>query len=145
MFKLTLKKYFPRFSNRFLLFTILLIYISISHVFLPVFHRGDFLFFSRWDRMSAPPQKLVYDITWDEGNTFLLRDYRLQAQSHINIYRFFNIIGNPFLKEELKKHFYSKLMGFCKCQKLEIFELQGSLSDHIIYKKQLKIVNREAL
>ena len=135
----------PFLFNRFLLLAILLIYISISHIFLPAFHKNDFLFFSKWNRMWVTPKKFVYDITWDEGKTFLLRDH-IQKAKHkgINTRRLFYVVRHLH-KEENKKHFYSQLMDFCKCQKIEVFKLQGSLADHIIYKKQLKIQIREAL
>ena len=147
MFKLSFKKIFALdFLNHSVLLVILLIYISISHVFLPTFHRDDFLFFSKWNRMWVEPKKFTYDITWDEGKTFLFREYRQQAQHEgINIRWLFYIVGGYLPREEIKKHFYSKLMDFCKCQKLEIFKLQGSLSDHIIYKKLLKTVTKESL
>ena len=145
MFKFPLKKYFSWVSYRFSLFDILLIYISISHIFLPAFHRQDFLFFSKWNRMFFAPRKVIHDITWDEGKTFLFRDYLREAQeAGIDMRWLFHVVD--FLhREDNKRHFYSKLIYFCECQKLEIFTLQGSLSDHIIYKKQLKIQGRQIL
>ena len=39
-----------------------------------------FLLFSKWNRMSFIPKQFIYDMTWDEGKTFLLRDHVREAQ-----------------------------------------------------------------
>ena len=131
--------------NRFLLLAILLIYISISHVFLPLFNKSDFLFFFKWNMFSSMPLTSVYDITWDEGQSFLFKDHRQKAKAYgINTLTLFYFLMKADDKR-IKKFFYSQLMDFCKCQKIEIFKLQGSLADHIIYKKQLKIQTQKQL
>lgn len=132
--------------ERLLLIVVLLIYISISHFFLPVFKKDDFLFFFQWNMFSFMPMTKVRDITWDEGKTFFFRDYRWEAMSAgINIHTLFYLLNSSHGINTIQKYFYPELMKFCKCQNLKLVELEGSLSEHIIYTKPLKIKRQDNL
>ena len=130
-------------SSRLFLLTILLIYISISHIFLPVFKvRRSFLIFARWNMFSFLPNKSINDITWDEGQSFLLRDYRKKAaHSGVSIARIFYLfyMGKTI---KLPRYLREQIINFCKCQNFDVVLLEGSLSHHIIYKKRLKILKK---
>ena len=94
---------------------------------------------------SSMPETLTYDITWDEGQSFLFRDHRKRAISAgINLNILFYLLGKAD-ENRIKKDFYSELTDLCQCQNLEIFKLKGSLAEHIIYKKQLKIKGQKNL
>ena len=131
--------------DRLLLPAILLIYISISHIFLPVFQVGQYssLFFARWNMFSFSPYKSVRDITWDEGRSFFFRDYRKKAAySGVLIWG----ISNHFYRIrtiKLPKHLHEQIINFCKCQSFDVVLLKGSLSEHIIYRKQLEILHKK--
>ena len=132
-------------SNRLLLYVILIIYISISHIFLPAFktRRHFSLFFARWSMFSFPPYKSINDITWDGGRSFFFRDYRKKAiQSGVSIQsifvRFYHI-----RTIKMPQYLHEQIINFCKCQRFDIVLLKGSLFDHIIYKKQLEVLKRK--
>ena len=131
--------------DRFLLL-ILFFYICVSHIFLPLSKKKDFLFFYQWALFNCLPMERVYDITWDEGKTFLFRDYSQKVKNTgINIHTLFYLLASEKGIAAINQYFYSDLASFCKCQNIKLFELKGSLSDHIIYKKQLEVQKQTAL
>ena len=137
-------------SNRLFLWGVLLVYISISHIFLPAFKVGRYssLFFSTWNLFSFPPNKFIKDITWDGGQSFLFRDYRKQAvYSGVSIARIFFWFHTvrPYRKTmKLPKNAHEQILNFCKCQEFDVVLLKGSLFGHIIYKKQLEVLRRKS-
>ena len=136
-----------RHLQKLLLGGVLLIYISISHIFLPVFktHRHSGLFFAKWNMFSFPPLKAVNDITWDGGQSFFFRDHRKKAvSSGVSVWRIFYLF---YISKtiEMPKSVREQITAFCKCRSFDIVLLKGSLSDHIIYKKQLKTLKRKTL
>ena len=147
MVKIIIKRIKNLSFDRLLLFIFILFYVSTSHIFLPALKKNDFLFFFQWNMFTFMPLERVYDITWDEGKTFLLRDYRQKAGNvGINIRRFFPIITfNEERTAIIKAYFYKDIIYLCRCQKLKLFELKGSLSDHIIHKKPLEVQKQTIL
>lgn len=133
------------FQSRFLLALILFIYICVSHIFLPLAGKKDFLFFFTWSLFDDLPPEEVYDISWDEGRTFLFRDYKAElSRMEIDTNRLFYML-KPKKKHLLIRYFYPQLARLCECKNLKLFELKGSLSDHIIYKKKLEVQKQISL
>ena len=132
-------------TNRPRILAILFIYILISHIFLPMAHRRAFLFFARWDMFSYRPYHFIYDITWDEGQSFLFRDHRKSAKySGVQVWALFYRLY-PYRypnKMDIPKYLRKQIINFCKCESFNLILLKGSLSDHIIYNKQLKTVRK---
>ena len=132
-------------SDRILIGMFLLVYIFIAHIYLPVFKVGrhSSFFFARWNMFAFPPYRRVVDITWDEGCSFLLRDYRKKAlYSGVflwSVFRRFYMVKT----DKLPKWTQKQIMNFCKCQSFDVVLLEGSLSDHIIYKKNLKTLKKK--
>ena len=137
------------YSNRLLLWAVLFIYISVSHIFLPAFkvRRHSSLFFAKWNMFSFSPYKSIVDITWDGGQSFLLRDYRKKAiSSGVSIRHIFFLFYKARKTKrtiELRKYMRKQIINFCKCQEFDVVLLKGSLTDHIIYKKHLKILQKK--
>ena len=136
--------------RQILISVILIIYISISHIILPAFNKSHFLFFSDWVLFSFTPREYVYDISWDEGKTFLLRDHKQKVPFSFNKQDFFK--GNKFINsiffndyKSLQEKFVLDIKTKCQCENLQFFKLKGSIADHIIYKKQLEIEWKKAL
>ena len=131
--------------SRYFIPVVLVIYISISHVLLPIVNKKDFLFFFRWHLFSSMPAESIYDITWDGGKTFLLRDHRQKAKkTGIDLHTLLPLLLRSNT-ERLKNDFYQTLLDFCNCKNLNIFKLKGSLSEHILYEKQLKVLEQRKL
>ena len=127
--------------SQFFIPIILVVYISISHVFLPLFKKDDFLLFFQWNMYSSMPAESVRDITWDEGKTFLFRDHRKAAKkAGIKLIPLLYLLlySNA---ETLKNNFHKTLLDFCNCKNLNVFKLKGSLSEHVLYKRQLKVLH----
>ena len=133
------------FLNRFFLISILILYISISHIVLPATKKTDFLFFFTWTLFHFMPMENIHDITWDKGQSFLFRDHKQKAKDKdINLNTlFYFVISNKHAKA--KKNFLSKLIKLCECENIYLYQLKGTLSEHIIYKKQLKILRKKKL
>ena len=132
------------FLNRFFLISILILYISISHVVLPATQKTDFLFFFTWNLFSFLPAESIHDITWDKGQSFLFRDHKQKAKDKdINLNTLFHFVSNK--KHKKIKYFQSKLTKLCECENIYLYQLKGTLSEHIIYKKQLKILRKKKL
>ena len=131
--------------SRYFILIVLVVYISISHIFLPLIKKDDFLLFFQWNMFSGMPAESIYDITWDEGKTFLLRDHRKAAKkADIKLIPLLYLLlySNT---ETLKNNFHQTLLNFCNCKNLDVFKLKGSLSEHILYKKQLKVLEQRKL
>ncbi len=136
--------------RQILISVILMVYISISHIILPAFNKSHFLFFSDWVLFSFTPLESVYDISWDGGKSFLLRDHRqkipfsFQNQDSFKGNKFINsVLFNDY--KTLKEKFVLDIKTKCQCENLQFFKLKGSIADHIIYKKQLEIYWKKAL
>jgi hypothetical protein len=123
-----------------------ILYLSISHIILPVINKGqDFLFFSTWDMYSHRPSSSVVDLTWDEGATYLIRDFRNEAsKSGVNIHAIFFLL-NAGKFEKLREIHKQSILDFCKCEKVFIFHKDIGLYDHLIQKQSGSITDMEAL
>ena len=127
--------------NRILLIFILSFYIVIGHIFLPMFGKRDFFFLFRWDLYTFMPPNFVHDLTWDQGNTFLLKDHRKKIKK-LYIFRYLVITKNL---NRIRKDYKDSLLKLCQCKSIHFVSLKGFLMDHLIYKKSLEIVESTEL
>ena len=125
--------------NRFLLIVILGLYIATAHIFLPLFKKDEFYFLFSWRLFVFMPQKYVYDLTWDQGKTFLTRDRRKKLRDIGKSHVFFYLLNYENISW-IKKDYKNQLLKLCQCQSIQFVTLKGSLTDHLIYKKPLEIV-----
>ena len=115
-----------------------------AHIFLPMAGKSDFFFLSTWKLFGFVPQYFVYDLTWDEGKTFLLRDhYKKLEISRYNNFKFRSFFRNGNLSE-IKK-IKAKLLKLCQCKTIKFVKLRGSLADHFLQNEPLKIVGIKEL
>ncbi len=123
-----------------------LILVGISHWALPVFNDGnDMLFFSTWSLFSDKTQSSVVDITWDNGESYLLRDHdRFFTQSKIDRTLFYQLVKDRKIND-IKNQFSSLLIQYCRCGYLELQILSGSLYQHFILKEKLKVLEKTQL
>ena len=92
------------------------------------------------------PKIFVYDITWDGGKTFLIRDYRQKAQGTNVLAREWHTLFYLLrIKSEKIRQYHSIILKFCECKAIYRVKLKGSLTDHIIYKKPLQIEELKSL
>ncbi len=136
----------PHLLNQSLLIFILSLYVATAHIFLPLSKKKEFLFLYEWSLFVNMPRAFIYDITWDGGKTFLVRDYRGQVEGTKALSRkwhtFFYLLINK--REKIKKY-HSIILKFCECKNIYLVKLKGSLTDHIIYKKPLQIEEFKSL
>ena len=130
-------------KNRLVLTLALVFYISIGHIFLPIFNKSEFFFLYQWRLFSVNPGEFIYDLTWegDEGTIFFLRDYKDK------IYQ----IGNPHTVQDLlqdgkinllRKDYKKKILNFCQCDTIMVVKLKGSFSDYMIFNKSLEVLEQ---
>ena len=79
-----MKNQSPQF-NKFFLILLLSFYVATAHILLPAFNKQVFFFLFRWDVFHFMPKKFVYDFTFDEGKTFLIRDYNLKGVNRFTL------------------------------------------------------------
>ena len=143
-----LKNKFQKIKNplktKLLLTLILCFYVGTAHIFLPLFKKREFFFLFRWSFFSGMPQNFTYDISWDEGKTFVLRDHRTKVKNYgIRLYTLSHLLQ---FEQQKINHYYSAIMlKICNCNNINIIKLKGSFADHILYKKPLKIVEIKKL
>ncbi|MDE0092725.1 MAG: hypothetical protein OXN83_05530, partial [Oligoflexia bacterium] len=77
-----------------------------------------------------------YDVTWDQGQTFLLRDHREKIKK---LYRFRYLVVIKDL-DRIRKDYKDQLLGICQCRAMQFVTLKGFRMDHLILKKSLEIV-----
>ena len=120
------------------------VYLAMSLLVVPLFNDGDdLLLFSDWNLFDFNVRERVADFTWDGGKTYLLRDMNTQAKnSGLKVERIFksasfdNFKGvSDFDRDAIKK--------FCDCETVEFRWLQGSLNEHFLEKRNLRVLERE--
>ena len=122
--------------NKYLLIFILCFYIAIGHIFLPLFGKRDFYFLFNWNLFTFMPPKFTHDITWNGGETFLLRDYGKQIE---NRHTFRSLVIKKKI-DRIRKDYKNQLLEICQCKSMYFVTLNGLLIDHLIHKKPLEIV-----
>jgi len=121
--------------------------VGISHIVLPYFKKRDFFFFYQWNMFSFSPYTFVYDITCDQGKTFLIRDQKDQIKnvhSEIFLREIFHMIQMKNVNQ-IVSDFKEPLKRICKTDTILLVKMRGSLWDHIVLKKDLKIEDRVPL
>ena len=84
---------------------------------------------------------ISYDISWDEGETFLFRDYKEEAKSlGINVHIIAYLVNSA--KYEKLKNFKSSLTKIASPDKIAIFELNGELHRHVLLGEKLDIIKK---
>ena len=86
----------------------------------------------------------TYDVYFPEQQTFLFRDQgSIARRSGLNIHTIFYAL-NSLSTEDFAKQYSVQLKEFCKCTDVHKAELQGSLYEHYVQKKDLQF-QREVL
>jgi hypothetical protein len=135
-------------SHRLVQATYFLIYLMIAHYILPVYNNGqDLSFFHTWSMFSNGPRESHRDLSFDDAQTFILRDY----QSHLNQKRDNVVLLNYLIQKgptniiKIKKLYKEKLTNKFNHKKLEIFKIEGPLYRHIFYKQVPKVIEKEVI
>ncbi len=113
--------------------------LLISFFVIPHFNNGrDIFLFSDWRLFADPPQAFIYDITWDEGHSFLFRDHRKRAGAvGIKIYSLFRLTQNENI-QRIKVDHLKMLRKMGSCEKLWLVKLRGPLYKHILFNENLE-------
>jgi len=122
--------------------TAFLLHVLVAHVALPHLNEGkDFLFFSKWHLFGGEVRGSVFDLTWDEGQTYLFRDHRHSEKgSDLVTPTLFYLLGaNNF--ERIRQDFLEKIRRDCQCLTVKVHQLSGSLYEHIVLKRPLSLEN----
>ena len=131
-------KFIRRFQISYALLTLFISFIIIPHCN----HGKNIFLFDRWALYAGGPKKSIYDITWDEGHSFLFRDHRKTgAVELLNLYymvRRKNIQG-------IKKDHLKSLKKLGACNRLWLVKFKGPLYKHILFKEDLKIIEKVPL
>jgi hypothetical protein len=123
--------------------TFSVVYFLISHVFLPKYSsHKDFFLFSKWKLFASGPRLKVNDLTWDNGKTYLLRDYQKQllnqGRTFLRSLAYNTRKGNHTEVKELLDKYFKR---FPQKEPINFHTLNGSLAEHYIFKKKLKVIN----
>ncbi len=119
---------------------IIALYTTVAHFCLPQWNDGkDFLFLSAWNLFGGGIKTQVYDITWDQGATYLVRDHQqLMSDGQIDKIRLFSALQKN--QPQLIKTFHLKqIQNLCHCNDVQLATLSGSLYEHFILKKPLPV------
>lgn len=121
-------------------------YVLLAHVLLPKLnHSEDFLFFGLWNMFSAPPVNRVVDITWDNGQTFLIRDHRDRAREFgIRTHPLFYLLHSNDL-QKIRNLYKEKIQKFCKCDSVQYVVMKNSYYNHLLKKERGEILRSEKL
>lgn len=135
-------KFIRRFQMSYVLLTLFMSFIIIPHCN----HGKNIFLFDRWALYAGGLRKSIYDITWDEGQSFLLRDHRKTGTFKIsNLFYarvdFFNMVQKKNI-QKIKKDHLENLKKLGNCNKLWLVKLKGPLYKHILFKENLKIMEK---
>jgi hypothetical protein len=124
--------------KRLLPLSVFVAFLFISQYVLPAFHKTDILFFSSWEMYSFGPAGNVWDISFDEGKTFLLQKELTTKRLNEEDLRALNYL--LFLKDEmqLKQFFESTLRLRCQCSRFQLFAFSGNYDDYLHRPSALK-------
>lgn len=117
--------------------------IAMAQIVLPSFNKNqDWLIFTTWNLFSSTTRNQIRDMTWDNGHSFFLRDFKSQAQG-----TGFNTLAiHGFLEarqfEKIKAVYKNQLINFCKCEKIEIVEFDNTYWDFYMLKENANITSR---
>ena len=130
-------------SIRSLVVAAFFLQVFMAHLALPLFNGGrDFLFFAPWWMYSSGPKPMVYDLTWNNGESYFFRDHRSDPiASQIDTHTLFHLLSTKNL-DRIGQDYGAKLKDLCGCDSLEVHELSGSLYKHIIQKTPLAASNK---
>ena len=129
---------------------IFIFHVFMSQVLLPhVIKKRDLGIFFDWGLYDVKPPSGFYDITWDNGETFLLRDNtRFEELDKINKNAFFSVLEYPTSREKILVRVRS-LKTFDRDSQtiiqafggegLEIWRFKGSFFDHVVMKKNQEL------
>jgi hypothetical protein len=118
--------------------------ILISHYILPSFNSSkDWFLFTPWNMFTSIERATTLDISCDEGKTFVFRDMQTALNSAgVRTRALFYFINRSSLLEDLKASRTSELIDqlkilnrVCENRQIQIFEINLSLFDHIILKR----------
>jgi len=124
-------------NSRKIVILFLSLYVVTAHIILPQFNdRKDFFIFAAWDMYSTLPVKAVVDLTWDEGRTYLLRDHSAALKKNgVKLGPLYSDL-QKMNGEEFKANYLSAILNFCQCTKVEMVQLEGSRSRHILFRSE---------
>lgn len=135
-----------RFRTILIFYTIF--YISISHIVLPFFDVNNFLFFYNWNLFSVQGREnpSVYDLTWDNGDSFLYRDHRDKPEiiHRVNLKAIFSLLHSGNVEKIREEHLES-LMEVCQCHEIESVKIRGTFYTYLLGKRKTEILERRPL
>jgi hypothetical protein len=110
-------------------------FISVSHIFLPLFSEGrDFFVFTTWSLFSGPVKSQVYDITWEAGSQRLIRDHWQEARSlGVNIHTLFYLLNNQNI-ERIQRDYCAPLKLLSNGHELYFETIPTSLTNYLFNK-----------
>lgn len=126
-----LKQYFKNNPQVLLFIT----YLLITHLVLPRYlGRNNLSFFYTWRLFDDPPAQYTYDLSFDNGNSFIFRDHRdsFNKKDLLLLYRY-----NYRLEYQMINKYYKELIRKqLKYESLYSYRIEGSIYDHIVLKKK---------
>ncbi len=118
-------------------------YLSISHFILPQYNKNDFSFFFSWSLFSNGPSDHHYDLSFDEGKTFIIRDYKNKLKK-IDTVLFYYLLQSKrdkefiiLYKDYIKSNFNT--------EKLVMYKLKGTIHQHVFYKSKQDVISQKVL
>jgi hypothetical protein len=124
---------------------VFILLVFISHVLLPLMNKVDFFLFSAWRLYGSVEIKETYDISWDNGTTFLFRDHRDLANNKINLQGLYFLVNkndfyenNKINNDFLKLGYVEQIKKICQCNEITFYRLNISVFEHIFLFKKSK-------
>lgn len=120
-------------------------YVLLSHVVLPTLNLEDFLLFSIWPLFRRPVATSVTDLTWDNGRTFLLRDYSSEAKrSGVDLRSLHYLLSKGDFSKIREIH-KDKLLDFCRCEGISLLTIRSNFYSHFLKKESSETLRAEDL
>jgi len=88
-----------------------------------------------WKMFSGPLFE-TYDLSWDQGQSFLFRDYAEAApKKGVLIHPLFSLVQVKEF-EKLNTYYKSQLKKICQCESIIVYRLDNSMYEHIFGKSR---------
>jgi len=88
-----------------------------------------------WKMFSGPLLE-TYDLSWDQGQSFLFRDYSdIAPKRGVLVHPLFSLVQVKEF-EKLNTYYKPQLKKICQCESVVVYRLDNSMYEHIFGKSR---------
>lgn len=112
-----------------------LVFVALAHLILPIStSKSDFFIFFTWNLFSNPPRAVTFDISEDNGESFLFRDRNLSIFTIGEYRRIFFLAQNRDTKA-LSNFLKSSSRFFDFCLGAKKYKFSGGVADNFLFQR----------